>query len=57
MKRRKPRKPPEYPIGTVAIYGPDNKTTPRRGQRRLRVYLPSEISFSDRAAVPDFPLL
>jgi hypothetical protein len=27
MKRRKRRKPPEYPIGTVAMYGPDDKTT------------------------------
>src|SRR5262249_26595880 len=27
MKRRKPRKLPQYPIGTVALYGPDDKTT------------------------------
>jgi hypothetical protein len=27
MKHRKPPKPPEYPIGTVAMYGPDDKTT------------------------------
>jgi hypothetical protein len=27
MKHRKARKPPEYPIGTVAMYGPDDKTT------------------------------
>src|SRR5262249_59332820 len=26
-KHRKPPKPPEYPIGTVATYGPDDKTT------------------------------
>jgi hypothetical protein len=27
VKRRKPKKPPDYPIGTVALYGPDDKTT------------------------------
>ena len=27
MKRRKRTKPPDYPIGTVAMYGPDDKTT------------------------------
>jgi len=27
MKRRKPTKPPKYPIGTVAMYGPDDETT------------------------------
>jgi hypothetical protein len=27
MKRRRPKKPPKYPIGTVALYGPDDKTT------------------------------
>ena len=26
MKRRK-KPPPQYPIGTVALYGPDDKTT------------------------------
>ena len=26
MKRRK-KPPPQYPIGTVAMYGPDDKTT------------------------------
>jgi hypothetical protein len=26
-KHRKPTKPPQYPIGTVALYGPDDKTT------------------------------
>jgi hypothetical protein len=27
MKHRKRKKPPQYPIGTVAMYGPDDKTT------------------------------
>jgi hypothetical protein len=27
MRHRKSKKPPEYPIGTVAMYGPDNKMT------------------------------
>jgi|GraSoiStandDraft_55_1057291.scaffolds.fasta_scaffold103808_3 hypothetical protein len=27
MKHRKKQKPPQYPIGTVALYGPDDKTT------------------------------
>jgi hypothetical protein len=26
-REAKHRKPPEYPIGTVALYGPDDKTT------------------------------
>jgi hypothetical protein len=26
-KHRKKQKPPEYPLGTVAMYGPDDKTT------------------------------
>jgi hypothetical protein len=27
MKHRKRKKPPQYPIGTVALYGPDDKMT------------------------------
>jgi hypothetical protein len=27
MRHRKSKKPPQYPIGTVALYGPDDKTT------------------------------
>ena len=27
MKKRKRRKPPQYPIGTIALYGPDDKIT------------------------------
>jgi hypothetical protein len=27
MKHRKPQQPPQYPIGTVAMYGPDDQTT------------------------------
>jgi hypothetical protein len=27
MKHHKKQKPPQYPIGTVALYGPDDKTT------------------------------
>jgi hypothetical protein len=27
MKHRKKQEPPQYPIGTVALYGPDDKTT------------------------------
>jgi hypothetical protein len=27
MKHRKRKQPPQYPIGTVAMYGPDDKTT------------------------------
>ena len=27
MKRRKRKKPPQYAIGIVAMYGPDDKTT------------------------------
>jgi hypothetical protein len=26
-KKRKKKKPPQFPIGTVAMYGPDDKTT------------------------------
>jgi hypothetical protein len=26
-KHRKPKQPPQYPLGTVALYGPDDKTT------------------------------
>ncbi len=26
-KKRKPQPKPQYPIGTVALYGPDDKTT------------------------------
>jgi hypothetical protein len=27
MRHRKPTKPPKYPIGTVALYGPNDKKT------------------------------
>jgi hypothetical protein len=27
MRHRKSKKPPQYPIGTVAFYGPDDETT------------------------------
>lgn len=29
----KPKKRPEYPIGTVALYGPDDKTTTKNRRR------------------------
>ena len=44
MKRRKRTKPPEYPIGTVALYGPDDKTTTKIAAGVILMTVPTQLS-------------
>jgi hypothetical protein len=56
MKRRKGKEPSAYPLGTVALYGPDDRTTTKRAAGVILRWVATDVATSPkgRQEVQDF---